>query len=51
MARTYRRVPHGKIFRAPRGRKQAQAQGARRKAVPPCAWDDVPIAARKEYRR
>ena len=40
MGDTHRRLPVG-CFRSPRGRKQALIRGDR--AVPPDAWDDIPI--------
>jgi hypothetical protein len=39
MSRTFKRAV--KLFRHPKGGKQATAAGARRKAVPPNAWDDI----------
>jgi hypothetical protein len=42
MGKTYKRFSKG-FLRKPRGRKQALIQGARKKAVPPRAWDDLPL--------
>jgi len=42
MGKTYKRFSRG-CFRQPRGRKQALIQGARKKAVPPSSWDDLPV--------
>ena len=40
MGKTYKKFPWGN-YRKPRGRKQAVVAGARNKAVPPSAWDDI----------
>lgn len=40
MGKTYKKYPL-MYYRQPRGRKQALVQGARKKAVPPDAWDDI----------
>lgn len=50
MARTYRNTKHAKSVRHPRGHKQALVRGSRNKAIPPSAWDDKPVAGRKEVK-
>jgi hypothetical protein len=42
MGKTYRRVPQ-KYHRCPRGRRQAIINEARNGAIPPDAWDDLPV--------
>jgi len=41
MARSYKKC-FNRWYRNPRGRKRAMVQGARHKAIPPDAWDDIP---------
>ena len=41
MSDTYKRKAW--IFRTPRGRKNALINGARKRAVPPSAWDDIHV--------
>lgn len=44
MSRTTRRFPIGSYHRKPRGWKRAVANNARYGAIPPNAWDDIPIS-------
>jgi hypothetical protein len=47
MSKTIRRVPRG-FFRSPKGHKQALINEVRHGAIPPDAWDDIPVASRRE---
>ena len=40
ISRTYKRYT-GNCYRSPRGHKQAVIGGARKRAIPPNAWDDI----------
>ncbi len=40
MSRTYKHMPT-EVVRRPKGRKQALINEARKKAIPPDAWDDL----------
>jgi len=44
MGKTYKRYPFG-YHRRPRGRKQAIINHCRPGAVPPDAWDDLPLCS------
>lgn len=43
MSRTTRKFPYDQPHRKPKGKKQAIINKARKKAIPPSAWDDYPI--------
>lgn len=41
MSRSYKAVLPGRMFRHPKGRRQAIRNEARKRAIPPDAWDDI----------
>ena len=41
MGKTYKKLPQNCV-RTPKGRKQALINKARRGAIPPNSWDDIP---------